>query len=148
VKVKYLWLRSTTIWREQCTYFILEVLENQCRKKQNNLVIHEEVQLLDAEKYKYSTRAVHLLNIWSTRKPRKSKCTKKYNPVIREEVQMLDTDKYNHLTRAVQAVIIGSKRKPTKSKSRKNIKKSRHPWGSSNSWCGEVQPFNTSSTPA
>jgi hypothetical protein len=63
VKVKYLWLRSTTIWREQCTHLILEVLENQCRKKQNNLVIHEEVQQLDVEKYKHLTRVVHMLNI-------------------------------------------------------------------------------------
>jgi hypothetical protein len=46
-------------------------------KKQNNPVICEEVQILDAEKYNHSSRAVHSLYIGSTRNPTKSKFTKK-----------------------------------------------------------------------
>jgi hypothetical protein len=46
-------------------------------KKQNNPFIHEKIQILDAEKYNHSTRAVQELIIGSPRKPRKSKCRKK-----------------------------------------------------------------------
>jgi hypothetical protein len=35
-------------------------------------MIHEEVQILNDEKYNHPTRAVHPLNIGSTRKPKNS----------------------------------------------------------------------------
>lgn len=51
------------------------------KKRQNNPVIREEVQILDVDRYNNSTRAVHPHNIGSTRKMTKIQMYKK-NKII------------------------------------------------------------------
>jgi hypothetical protein len=77
------------------------------RKK--NIIIRKEVQIVEAEKYNHLVRAVHPLNIGSTRKPMEKK---QNNLVIRSEGQILVVEKYNYLARAVHLLHIGSTRKP------------------------------------
>jgi hypothetical protein len=82
---------------------------------EKNPVIREEVQIVDAEKCNHSTQAAHPLNIGSTRKPTKSKCTKnKNNPVTRDKVHILENEKHNHLARGVHPLNIEKYKKPDK----------------------------------